>query len=100
MDEIQKTLCKAGRKDLAQKYYEKVASTKTTIDKVKTKDGNLEIEIIEDSVMQSGDTGHVLNFKQKKFVPVSIAKSNPDPVSEKRATKIAKDIINILNRAG
>ena len=35
MDEIQKVLMKAGRKDLAQKYYEKVASCGKTHSKKK-----------------------------------------------------------------
>lgn len=44
MDEIQKVLVKAGRKDLAQKYYKKVAQKNNEEGLVKKNDEDEEIE--------------------------------------------------------
>lgn len=101
MDEIQRELIKAGRKDLAQEYYKKIAGKRTVIEKVKSKHGDLEIEVIEDTVLPSGDAGHLLNFKIKKPLQVTIAKGLewPDLKAEKEAIALAKKIVQAIDKA-
>ena len=98
MDKIQKALIKAGRKDLAQKYYKKVAAS-TLIDRLQSsRPGLSNIEILVHSspeeyivTLKGGvdNTSFLLGrFQQGKIVP--------DLKAEKKAIDFAKKLKSIL----
>lgn len=75
-------------------------SKKTVVDTVATKDGSLKIEIIEDTVMPSGDMGYSLNFVNKKPVEAVVVTGTkwPSLNAEKKAIMLAKKIIDSVDK--
>jgi hypothetical protein len=64
MDEIQKVLIKAGRKDLAQKYYKKANPLKNDLREMVNKFGTREILLsLSDVMRDDGDSKMAEYFK-------------------------------------